>query len=51
MVGYPKDVEEVYFGQKGILENVSEGTYVIDMTTTSPKLSQKYIKRERKKVF
>lgn len=41
MVGYPKDVEEVYFGEKGILENVSEGTYVIDMTTTSPKLSQK----------
>ena len=21
MVGYPKDVEEVYFGEKGILEN------------------------------
>ena len=41
MVGYPKDVEEVYFGEKGILQNVSEGTYVIDMTTTSPKLSQK----------
>lgn len=41
MVGYPKDVEEVYFGERGILENVSEGTYVIDMTTTSPKLSQK----------
>ena len=41
MVGYPKDVEEVYFGEKGILQNVSEGTYVIDMTTTSPKLSKK----------
>ncbi len=41
MVGYPKDVEEVYFGNKGILENVEKGTYVIDMTTTSPKLSQK----------
>ncbi len=41
MVGYPKDVEEVYFGNKGILENAEKGTYVIDMTTTSPKLSQK----------
>ena len=36
MVGYPKDVEEVYFGEKGILENAQKGTYVIDMTTTSP---------------
>ena len=49
MVGYPKDVEEVYFGEKGILENVSEGTYVIDMTTTSPKLSQKIYQEGKKK--
>ena len=41
MVGYPKDVEGVYFGEKGILENAEKGTYIIDMTTTSPKLSQK----------
>ena len=41
MVGYPKDVEEVYFGEKGILENAQKGTYVIDMTTTSPQLSEK----------
>ena len=39
IVGYPKDVEEVYFGEQGILANVKAGTYVIDMTTTSPKLS------------
>lgn len=41
IVGYPKDVEEVYFGEKGILENSQPGTYVIDMTTTSPQLSVK----------
>ena len=35
MVGYPKDVEEVYFGENGILENAQKGTYVIYMTTTS----------------
>ena len=40
IVGYPKDVEEVYFGENGILENADKGTYVIDMTTTSPKLDQ-----------
>ncbi len=39
MVGYPKDVEEVYFGEEGILNEAEEGTYLIDMTTTSPKLS------------
>lgn len=39
MVGYPKDVEEVYFGENGIIENVDTDTYIIDMTTTSPKLS------------
>ena len=41
IVGYPKDVEEVYFGEKGILNSAKEGTYVIDMTTSSPKLAKK----------
>lgn len=39
IVGYPKDVEEVYFGDKGIIANAEKGAYVIDMTTTSPKLA------------
>lgn len=39
IVGYPEDVREVYFGDNGILENADKGTVVIDMTTTSPKLS------------
>ncbi|WP_294392993.1 NAD(P)-dependent oxidoreductase [uncultured Clostridium sp.] len=39
IVGYPKDVEEVYFGENGILNNSQEGSIVIDMTTTSPELS------------
>lgn len=52
MVGYPKDVEEVYFGAEGILENAKVGTYVIDMTTTSPKLSKKiYEKASEKNIF
>lgn len=41
IVGYPKDVEEVYFGEDGIINNSNKGTYIIDMTTTSPKLSVK----------
>lgn len=39
IVGYPKDVEEVYFSQGGILESAAPGTVLIDMTTTSPKLA------------
>ncbi len=39
IVGYPKDVEEVYFGETGIIANADRGTYLIDMTTTSPKLA------------
>lgn len=41
MVGYPKDVEEVYFGEGGILVSANQGTYIIDMTTTSPQLAIK----------
>ena len=40
IVGYPKDVEEVYF-KDGILDNVSKGAVVIDMTTSSPDLAKK----------
>ncbi|WP_235826947.1 NAD(P)-dependent oxidoreductase [Aliarcobacter vitoriensis] len=41
IVGYPKDVEEVYFSSDGIINSASEGTYLIDMTTTTPSLSIK----------
>ena len=41
MVGYPHDVEEVYLGHAGILNHAKPGTYVIDMTTSSPLLAQK----------
>src|SRR5699024_10878852 len=30
MVGYPDDVEQVYFGREGIIENAHKGTYLID---------------------
>lgn len=39
IVGYPKDVEEVYFGEGGILHNAERGAYIIDMTTSSPQLA------------
>lgn len=41
MIGYPKDVEEVYLGENGILSSAKPGTYVIDMTTSQPSLAKK----------
>ena len=41
MVGYPHDVEEVYLGSQGLVHHAEPGTYLIDMTTSSPKLAQK----------
>ena len=41
IVGFPKDVEETYFGDKGIIANAKEGAVLIDMTTSSPKLAVK----------
>lgn len=41
IVGYPKDVEEIYLGEDGIVANAPAGAYIIDMTTSSPKLAVK----------
>ena len=39
IVGFPSDVKEVYFGDKGILKSVREEQLLIDMTTNSPSLA------------
>ncbi|SDG97796.1 NAD(P)-dependent oxidoreductase [Roseospirillum parvum] len=41
MVGYPTDVEEVYFGDQGILGAARPGTLLIDMTTSAPSLAER----------
>ena len=41
MVGFPKDVEEVYFGENGIFKGLCPGKTLIDMTTTKPSLAEK----------
>ena len=40
MLGFPKDVEEVYMGKEGIFSGVNEGSFIVDMTTTSPSLAK-----------
>lgn len=41
MVGYPKDVEQVYFGKDGIINHAKSGSYLVDMTTSAPALAEK----------
>ncbi len=45
MVGYPRDVEEIYFGDQGILHHSRRGSTVVDMTTSSPLLAEKVYAR------
>ncbi len=44
IVGYPSDVEEVYLNENGIINNAKQGSYIIDMTTSSPLLAEKISK-------
>jgi 3-hydroxyisobutyrate dehydrogenase len=48
IVGYPVDVEEVYFGEKGLLKSLRKGSVIIDMTTTLPALSARIAEACRK---
>lgn len=41
IIGFPKDVEECYFGEQGIFKTIKPGTILIDMTTTKPSLAIK----------
>ncbi len=39
IVGFPADVEEVFLGDGGVLENAKPGSIAIDMTTSEPALA------------
>jgi 3-hydroxyisobutyrate dehydrogenase len=41
IVGFPTDVEEIYFGDRGILAALREGACAIDMTTSRPDLARR----------
>lgn len=41
IVGYPKDVEEVFMGAGGIFETAKKGSLVVDMSTSQPSLAKK----------
>jgi len=41
MVGFPSDVETLYFGDGGLIESARPGTLLVDMTTSSPALARR----------
>lgn len=49
MVGYPQDVEEVYFGTGGILEHAKPGTLLVDTTTSRPDLARRIWEEARRR--
>ncbi|WP_035244388.1 NAD(P)-dependent oxidoreductase [Desulfonatronovibrio hydrogenovorans] len=49
MVGFPRDVRQVYFGEDGLLEGIRPGGICVDMTTTSPDLSREISQRAAEK--
>ncbi|MBU3953693.1 MAG: NAD(P)-dependent oxidoreductase [Proteobacteria bacterium] len=51
IVGFPGDVEQVYLGSLGVLENAKPGSIAIDMTTSDPALAiDLYDKGRQKKI-
>ncbi|WP_066058097.1 NAD(P)-dependent oxidoreductase [Robertmurraya korlensis] len=49
MVGYPSDVEQIYLGENGIVHMSRQGTFLIDMTTSTPTLAKKIYSESKKK--
>ncbi|MGX7203960.1 NAD(P)-dependent oxidoreductase [Enterococcus pingfangensis] len=41
MVGYPSDVEEIYYGTNGIFSAAVTGKLLVDLTTSTPTLAEK----------
>lgn len=51
MVSYPKDVEDVYLNDDGIIANAKTDAILIDMTTSSPLLAEKINKIAKQEVL
>lgn len=49
IIGTPEDVKSVYFGRDGLIENLKASSYVIDMTTSSPKLAEEIFEKAKAK--
>ena len=51
IVGYPSDVEEIYFGEHGVLSGTPTCTTIVDMTTSEPSLAQTIAEKAAEKAI
>lgn len=49
MVGFPSDVEEVYFGENGVFEAGKPDQIVVDLTTSTPTLAERIYEEAKAK--
>ena len=49
IVGYPRDVEQVYLGPDGVLAHAKIGAVAVDMTTSSPSLAETLYEKGKEK--
>lgn len=49
MVGFPEDVEEIYFGDEGVIAGLDSGKIAVDLTTSTPTLAEKISKAAKEK--
>jgi 3-hydroxyisobutyrate dehydrogenase len=49
IVGFPKDVREVFLGEHGALGGIKAGGFLVDMTTSDPSLAQEIYQAARGK--
>jgi 3-hydroxyisobutyrate dehydrogenase len=49
IVGFPKDVREVFLGEQGALVGCKKGAVLIDMTTSEPSLAREIYEAAKKK--
>jgi 3-hydroxyisobutyrate dehydrogenase len=49
IVGFPKDVREVFLGEQGALAGSKKGSVLIDMTTSEPSLAREIYEATKKK--
>jgi 3-hydroxyisobutyrate dehydrogenase len=45
IVGFPKDVREVFLGEQGVLAGAKPGSVLIDMTTSEPSLAEEIFEK------
>jgi 3-hydroxyisobutyrate dehydrogenase len=49
IVGYPKDVEEIMLGEKGVFSTIKDGATIIDMTTSTPTLAKELFNKGKER--